>query len=61
VFESYEVEWLDGRGVWHTVKAGLTTESEAHACDAQYKNWTIRIVKAVRTEIPLVEMDNDSQ
>ena len=60
MFESYEVEWRDSRGVWHTVKTGLT-ESEAHACAAEYKNWTIRIVKAVRTEILLVEMENDSE
>jgi hypothetical protein len=60
MFESYEVEWRDSRGVWHTVKAGLT-ESEAHACAAQYKNWTIRIVKTVRTEIPMIATDNDSE
>ena len=57
--ESYEVEWRDGEGVWRTVKTGLT-ESEARACAAQYKNWTIRILKAVRTEVRLVEPENDN-
>lgn len=60
MFESYEVEWRDSQGVWRTVKTGLT-ESEAHAAAAQYKSWTIRIVKAVRTEILVVEVDNDSK
>jgi hypothetical protein len=58
--ESYEVEWRDGQGVWRTVKTGLT-ESEAHVCAAQYKYWTIRILKAVRTEIRLVEIENDGE
>jgi hypothetical protein len=60
MFESYEVEWRDEQGVWRTVKTGLT-ESEAHACAAQYKNWTIRVLKAVRTEIRLVETENESK
>ena len=58
MLESYEVEWRDGQGVWHPVQSGLT-ESEARACVAQYKNWTIRILKALRTEIPLAEMENE--
>jgi hypothetical protein len=58
--ESYEVDWCDGEGVWHTLKAGLT-ESEARACAAQYKGWTIRILKAVRTEIRFDEVENDDQ
>jgi hypothetical protein len=53
MFECYEVEWRDSRGVWHTVKAGLT-ESEA-------RTGRFRIVKAVRTEIPMFATDNDSE
>jgi hypothetical protein len=60
MFESYEVEWHDGDGVWRTVKTGLT-ESQAHACAAQYKYWTIRVLKAVRSEIHLLEAENDSE
>jgi hypothetical protein len=60
MFESYEVEWRDGQGEWHTVKTGLT-ESQARACAAQYKHWAIRIVKAVRIEILLDDMENDSE
>jgi hypothetical protein len=60
MLESYEVEWRDGDGVWRTVKTGLT-ESQAHACAAQYKYWTIRILKAVRSEIRLVETENVSE
>jgi hypothetical protein len=60
MFESYEVVWRDGEGEWRTVKTGLT-ESQALAYAAEYKKWTIRVFKAVRTEIHLVETENDSK
>jgi hypothetical protein len=58
--ESYEVEWRDANGAWHTVKTGLT-ESEADACTAQYKDWTIRILKVVRTVVRLVEAGESAE
>jgi hypothetical protein len=58
--ESYEVQWCDEKGVWRSVKNVLTV-TEARALVAEYKNWNLRVLKASRIEIDLVEMENDSQ
>ena len=58
--ESYEVQWCDEQGVWRSVKNGLTMP-ETRALIAQYKDWNLRVLKAVRTEIHLVETENDSE
>jgi hypothetical protein len=58
--ESYEVQWCDEQGMWRSIKNGLTMP-EACALVAEYKNWNLRVLKAVRTEIRLTGIENHSE
>jgi hypothetical protein len=46
--ESYEVDWCDSLGQWRTFQTGLT-KRQALKASRDYPEWTVRVVRVVRT------------